>query len=241
MNRRDLLRSTMGAATAAAVAGLVGPSTVAAATAAGRARPSTLRVRIMTYDGVEEVDSIGPAEVFDIARVYFDAKIDVRYVTVDEPRTITMNRGAKIVVEHRWRPADADIVIVPGGGWRDPSAPGTHVEIARGVIPRVLAAADDGRRIIAGVCVGVMLMSAAGLTRNRPCTTHTLAKERLAAEGGLIKKARVVDAGTVVTAGGVTSGIDQALWLVEREFGPDMAVGVEGVLEHERRGVVWRA
>jgi transcriptional regulator GlxA family with amidase domain len=238
MNRRDLLRTTMGAAT---VAGLVGPSTVAAATAAGRSRASTLRVQIMMYDGVEEVDSIGPAEVFDIARVYYDAKIDVKYVTVDEPRVITMNRGAKMVVEHRWRPREADIVIVPGGGWRDPSAPGTHVEIARGVIPRALADAHDGRRIIAGVCVGVMLMSAAGLTKNRPCTTHNLAKERLAAEGGIIKKARVVDAGTVVTAGGVTSGIDEALWLVEREFGPDMAVGVEGVLEHERRGTVWRA
>jgi transcriptional regulator GlxA family with amidase domain len=144
-------------------------------------------------------------------------------------------------VEHRWQPHDADIVIVPGGGWRDPSAPGTHVEIARGVIPRALADAADGRRIIAGVCVGVMLMSAAGLTKNRPCTTHALAKERLAAEGGIIKKARVVDAGTVVTAGGVTSGIDEALWLVEREFGADMTVGVEGVLEHERRGAVWRA
>ena len=240
MNRRELLRSTMGAATAVAVAGLVGPSTVAAAQAAGRGRPGTLRVRILMYDGVEEVDSIGPAEVFDIARVYFDARIDVRYVTVDEPRVITMNRGAKMVVEHRWRAQDADIVVVPGGGWRDPEAPGTHVEIARGVLPRTIADAHDGRRIIAGVCVGVMLMSAAGLTRNRPCTTHALAKERLESEGGIIKKARVVDAGTVVTAGGVTSGIDQALWLVEREFGPDMATGVEGVLEHERRGVVWR-
>lgn len=241
MNRRDLLRSTMGAATAVAVAGLVGPSTVAAAQAAGQRRPDPLRVRILMYDGVEEVDSIGPAEVFDIARVYFDAKLDVKYVTVDEPRTITMNRGAKMVVEHRWHPRDADIVIVPGGGWRDPDAPGTHVEIARGVLPRAIADAHDGRRIIAGVCVGVMLMSAAGLTRNRPCTTHALARERLEAEGGILKKARVVDAGTVVTAGGVTSGIDQALWLVEREFGADMTVGIEGVLEHERRGAVWRA
>ncbi|MGB3441041.1 MAG: DJ-1/PfpI family protein [Actinophytocola sp.] len=241
MKRRDLLRSTMGAATAAAVAGLVGPSTVAAAQAAGQRRPDTLRVRILMYDGVEEVDSIGPAEVFDIARVYFDAKIDVKYVTVDEPRVIPMNRGAKMVVEHRWRSRDADIVIVPGGGWRDPEAPGTHVEIARGVIPRAIAEAHDGRRIIAGVCVGVMLMSAAGLTKDRPCTTHALAKERLEAEGGILKTARVVDAGTVVTAGGVTSGIDEALWLVEREFGPDMAVGVERTLEYERRGTVWRA
>jgi transcriptional regulator GlxA family with amidase domain len=242
MNRRDLLRSTMGAATGAAVAALVGPSTVAAATASGaRREQGTLRVHVLMYDGVEEVDSIGPAEVFDIARVYFDANLSVDYVTVDEPRIITMNRGAKMVVEKRWDPRRADVIIVPGGGWRDPSKPGTHVEIARGVIPRALADARNGRRIFGGVCVGVMLMSAAGLTKNRPCTTHALAKERLAAEGGIVKTARVVDAGDVITAGGVTSGIDEALWILEREFSPDMAVGTERILEHERRGTVWRA
>lgn len=232
----------MGAATATAIAALVGPATVEAAVASGaRQGKGTLRVQILTYDGVEEMDSIGPAEVFDIARVYFDANLTVDYVTVDEPRVITMNRGAKMVVEKRWDPRRADIVIVPGGGWRDPSLPGTHVELARGVIPRALADAADGSRTIAGICVGVMLMSAAGLTKNRPCTTHPFAQERLVAEGGVFKKARVVDDRDVVTAGGVTSGIDQALWLLEREFSPDMAVGTEGVLQHERRGSVWRA
>jgi transcriptional regulator GlxA family with amidase domain len=179
--------------------------------------------------------------VFDVARVYFDANLTVDYVTLDEPRVITMNRGAKMLVEKRWEPRRTDLVIVPGGGWRDPSAPGTHVEIARGVIPRALADAADGRRVIAGVCVGVMLMSAAGLTRNRPCTTHPLAQERLAEEGGILQTARVVDDRDVITAGGVTSGFDQALWLLEREFSPDMAVGTERVLQHERRGTVWRA
>lgn len=241
MNRRELLRSTFGAATAAAVTTLVGPSTMAGATEAARNRPGTLRIQILMYDGVEEADSLGPAEVFDIARGYFGAKLEVKYVTVDEPRTITMNRGTKIVVEHRWNPREADIVVMPGGGWRDPSAPGTHVEIARGVIPRALADAYDGRRIIAGVCVGVMLMSAAGLTKNKPCTTHALAKERLTAEGGLVKTARVVDAGAIVTAGGVTSGIDEGIWLMEREFSPDLAVATERILEYERRGTVWRA
>jgi transcriptional regulator GlxA family with amidase domain len=45
----------------------------------------------------------------------------------------------------------------------------------------------------------------------------------------------------VITAGGVTSGIDEALWILEREFSPDMAVGTERILQHERRGTVWRA
>lgn len=242
MNRRDLLRNSMGMATAAAVASLVGPATVAAATAsADRRGRGTLRVQIITYDGVEEVDSIAPAEVLDVARVYFEADLQVDYVTVDEPRVITMNRGAKMLVEKRWDPRTADIVIVPGGGWRNANAPGTHAEIARGVIPRELAKAADGQRLISGICVGVMLMSAAGLTRNRPCTTHPIAQPQLAEEGGVLKNARVVDDGDIVTAGGVTSGIDEALWLLEREFSPDMAVATEAILQHERRGTVWRA
>jgi len=242
MNRRDLLRSTTVAATAAAVTSLLGSANVAAATAAGQRRArGTLRTHILMYDGVEEMDSIAPAEVFDIARVYFNANLSVEYVTVDEPRIITMNRGAKMLVEGRWDPRRADLVFVPGGGWRDPNAPGTHVEIARGVIPRALADARNGHRIFASVCVGAMLLSAAGLTRGRPCTTHAVARERLAAEGGILKTARVVDDGDIVTAGGVSSGLDEALWLLEREFSPDLAVATERILEYERRGSVWRA
>ena len=54
-------------------------------------------------------------------------------------------------------------------------------------------------------------------------------------------RARVVDAGRLITAGGVTSGLDLALWLVERFAGPAAAVSVEARLEYERRGTVWRA
>ena len=231
----------MGAATAAAVMSVVGPATVHAATAAGRRRAGTLRTQVLMYDGAEELDSIGPAEVFDIARIYFDADLSVDYVTLDEPRIVPLNRGGRMAVAGRWDPARADLVLVPGGGYRDPSAPGTHQEIARGAIPRALAAGRDGKRVFASVCVGAMLLSAAGFLDGRPCTTHALAKEKLAAEGGVLKTARVVDDGDVLTAGGVSSGLDLALWLLEREFGPDMAVATERILEYERRGTVWRA
>jgi transcriptional regulator GlxA family with amidase domain len=231
----------MGAATATAVMSVVGPATVHAATAAGRRRAGTLRTRILLYDGAEELDSIGPAEVFDIAREYFGADLAVDYVTLGEPRVVPLNRGGRLAVTGRWDPAGTDLVVVPGGGWRDPSAPGTHREIASGAIPRALAGSRDGTRIFASVCVGALLLSAAGFLDGRPCTTHALAREKLAGEGGVLKSARVVDDGDVLTAGGVSSGLDLALWLLEREFGPDLAVATERILEYERRGAVWRA
>jgi transcriptional regulator GlxA family with amidase domain len=84
-----------------------------------------------------------------------------------------------------------------------------------------------------------MLLAAAGLTKGRPAITHHSAVEDLRATGAIVIKARVVDDGDIVTAGGVTSGLDLALWLVERYFGSPLADGVARAMEHERRGPIW--
>jgi transcriptional regulator GlxA family with amidase domain len=83
-----------------------------------------------------------------------------------------------------------------------------------------------------------MLLSAAGITRGREATTHHLALEALRDEGAVVIVERVVDDGDLVTSGGVTSGIDMALWLVERHFGVALADAVATRIEHDRRGVV---
>ena len=87
---------------------------------------------------------------------------------------------------------------------------------------------------MASVCTGAMLLAAAGITRGRPATTHAVAREALAAEGADVRHKRVVDDGDLVTAGGVTAGIDMALWLVERHFGSELADGIARGIEHER-------
>jgi transcriptional regulator GlxA family with amidase domain len=114
-------------------------------------------------------------------------------------------------------------------------------EIRRGSLPRALAAATRPGLTVSALCTGVMLLSAAGLTSGRPCTTHHRARADLERQGGVLKNARVVDDGDLVTAGGVTSGLDLALWLVRRELGADAAVGLEEMLEYEARGTVWTA
>ncbi|MEU6866708.1 DJ-1/PfpI family protein [Streptomyces sp. NPDC046876] len=131
------------------------------------------------------------------------------------------------------------MIVVPGGGHARREDPGVWAEIRRGTLPRALQVAPRKGLTVSALCTGVMLLSAAGLTRGRPCTTHHKARPDLEQQGGILKNARVVDDGDLVAAGGITSGLELALWLVRRELGADAGTGVEAMLEYEARGTVW--
>ncbi|MFF7094372.1 DJ-1/PfpI family protein [Streptomyces rubradiris] len=242
MERREFLRRT-----SAAGAATVGAGTLTATVSGTRAAAATtrrtgpLRVDIVMFDGVEELDCIAPYEVFSAAAMHSANGVEVRYVTTGRPRLIRCGYGTGIQVKHRWAPRETDLVVVPGGGYAHRDGPGVWAEIDDGTLPRALAAAPRKGLTISSLCTGAVLLSAAGLTRGRPCTTHHGAKAYLAEHGGLVKNARVVDDGDLVTAGGITSGLELGLWLVKRELGPDAATGVETMLEYEARGTVWQA
>jgi transcriptional regulator GlxA family with amidase domain len=108
-------------------------------------------------------------------------------------------------------------------------------------MPAAIAAAHRSGAVVATICTGAMLATAAGLTKGRPGVTHHGALDDLRAAGAQVVEARVVDDGDLVTAGGVTSGIDMALWLVERHFGAELADTVAAEIEHPRHGEVWRS
>ncbi|MET8817812.1 DJ-1/PfpI family protein [Streptomyces rochei] len=239
MNRRTLLHATTALGAATLTAG-----TATRADAAPAARPAhnpPLRVHVVMFDGVEELDFTAPYEVFSASGHFADRDVDVRYVSLDGPRTVQAAYGTGLRVDHGWAPRDADLLVVPGGGYARREDPGVWAEIRRGSLPRALAAATRPGLTVSALCTGVMLLSAAGLTSGRPCTTHHRARADLEKQGGVLKNARVVDDGDLVTAGGVTSGLDLALWLVRRELGADAAVGLEEMLEYEARGTVWAA
>ncbi|MEV5320937.1 DJ-1/PfpI family protein [Streptomyces sp. NPDC052687] len=239
MNRRTLLHAgtALGAATLTAGAA----TRAAAAPAAAPRRDRPLRVHVVMFDGVEELDFSAPYEVFSASGYFADREVEVRCVTLDGPRTVQAAYGTRLRVDHGWAPGEADLLVVPGGGYARREDPGVWAEIRRGSLPRALAAATRPGLTVSALCTGVMLLSAAGLTRGRPCTTHHRARADLEQQGGVLKNARVVDDGDLVTAGGVTSGLDLALWLVRRELGADAAVGLEQMLEYEARGTVWTA
>ncbi|WP_084145391.1 DJ-1/PfpI family protein [Amycolatopsis jejuensis] len=198
-----------------------------------------LRVQVVLFDGVEEQDFTGPYEVFSAAGMHSERGTEVSYVRVDGPGVVRASYGTKVEVEHGWSPDEADILVVPGGGYGRRQGPGIWAEIDRRVLPDALAASAREGLTLASVCTGSIVLGAAGLVRGRPCTTHHRAIDTLVEQGGVLKNARVVDDGSLVTAGGITSGLDLGLWLVNRELGSDAAAGVESMLEYQARGSVW--
>jgi transcriptional regulator GlxA family with amidase domain len=194
---------------------------------------------VLVYDGFESLDAFGPFEVL-AAGADRGPGFDVSLVSVDPTDSVTSGDGATVVPAGTVAAADPDLLVVPGGGWNDRADTGAWAEAERGVVPDMLADRAAAGTTVAGVCSGGMLLARAGLLDGRPAVTHRGALDDLEATGADVVRARVVDAGDVLTAGGVTSGLDLALYLLDREFGSPLAVEVEGYLEYERRGTVYR-
>jgi transcriptional regulator GlxA family with amidase domain len=187
------------------------------------------RIQIVVYDGFDELDAIGPFEVLRAAE-RAGAPLRTRWVAAAPCGSVTSGHGLRIAVDGvlAGEAGDCDWVLVPGGAWTDPSIPGCGAEIRRGALPRRLAELRAKGVGMAAVCTGTMLLAAAGITRGRRAITHHVALEALAASGAEGVRARVVDDGDLITAGGVTSGLDLALHMVGR-FAGDEAARVGGV------------
>jgi transcriptional regulator GlxA family with amidase domain len=200
-----------------------------------RATIGRMQIDIIIFDGFDELDALGPYEVLRTAET-LGADLHAELVGARGAGTITASFGTRLTVD-RGPSETADLVLVPGGGWLNPG-PGARVEAERGDLPALLARAHERGAAVGSVCTGAMLLAAAGLVQGRPATTHHTAIEDLRAAGAtIVDGARVVDDGDVITAGGVTSGLDLALWLVEREAGVDIAEQVARDKEYERRGI----
>jgi transcriptional regulator GlxA family with amidase domain len=197
-----------------------------------------MNYQILIFDGFDELDALAPYEVLQNART---AGAQVELVSADGAAEVVANHGLKVRPTGRLNLQQApDIVIVPGGGWVGHLPKGVRAEVERGVIPKALQSLHQSGTTLASVCTGAMLLAAAGILKGRPAITHHSAIVDLEAAGAEIVRARVVDDGDVLTAGGVTSGLDLALWLVERFYGPQVAHKIETQMEYERRGTVWR-
>lgn len=190
-----------------------------------------MKIDIAVFDGMDELDAVGPLEVLR------RADFDVLLVTREPVDFVTCANGLRIVPDGLPREA-AEILIFPGGGWSARSAAGVRAEVdGRRWVPLIESALARGT-ILASVCTGAMILASAGVLANRRATTHHGALDDLEASGAVVLAQRVVDDGDRITSGGVTSGIDLGLWLVERFAGAQHADRIAQALEYPRKRLV---
>jgi transcriptional regulator GlxA family with amidase domain len=208
-----------------------------------------VHIQIALFDGFDPLDALGPYEVLWAASLFTEEPVSVELASVDGPRSVPSGSGLFLDTNAQLNPAVADVIVVPGAAGR---VGGEDEETAEGTIPVLLSrtlatglpevlrtALGSERTTVACVCGGTLIPAMAGLIEGRPAVTHHLGMDLLDATGVRAIKARIVDDGNLISAGGVTSGLDLGLYVVERFIGPRIAHAVEDLFEFERRGVVW--
>ncbi|HLI56171.1 MAG TPA: DJ-1/PfpI family protein [Actinomycetota bacterium] len=191
-----------------------------------------ITIDIAVFDGVDELDAVGPLEVLRRA-ARAGSPFEVRLVTAGKRLEVTGASGLRLRAD---APAGYPprVLVMPGGGWVLRSDTGAWGEAQRGTWVDVVRATAKTGSLLAGVCTGTMILAGAGIVGSRRAATHHAARADLEASGATVLGDRVVDDGDLVTSGGVTSGIDLALWLVERLAGRDLADQVAEDLEYLR-------
>ena len=190
-----------------------------------------MRIGIIIYDGFDELDAIGPLEVFRVA-ASFGADLQADLVTREPQAIVTASHGVGIVPDCCYSAGAFQALLVTGGRWLDRTGQGAWTQVQQGDwLPLLEAEADAGTTMLS-VCTGAMLLAHAGVIGTRRAATHASARQDLAGTGAEVVDERVVDVGSLITCGGVTSGLDLALHLVEREFGEQLAQQVRRRLEY---------
>jgi transcriptional regulator GlxA family with amidase domain len=193
------------------------------------------QVQILIYNGIDELDAIAPFEILAVAGFAVDL------VTLDRTWSIRTSHGISIHPHGVLAPAP-DLLVVPGGAWMSRAPQGAWAEVQRSILPAAIAERHAAGSVIAGVCTGVMLLAASGMLRGRRAVTHRVALEELRKSGAEVHpEMRVVDDGDVLSAGGVTSAIDLALHIVERERGEEAASVGARRIEYEPNGPILAA
>ena len=198
------------------------------------------RVAIALYDGFDELDGVGPYEVLRNVASH-GVSLSVRLCTLGSADEVRASHGLCVVPDASLAESDPDSLVIPGGGWNDRSEAGARAEVSKGTLPDAISAHHDSGGLVASVCTGGMIVAATGLLDGRPAITHHGAIDDLRERGADVIDARVVDDGDLLTAGGVTSGIDLALYLVERIAGEELTNEVAREMEYERAADVYRA
>jgi transcriptional regulator GlxA family with amidase domain len=180
---------------------------------------------VLLFDDAEELDYVGPWEVFTMARMEGD-----KVVTIAEGSDpIRSAKGLRVIPDHTFADAPKlDVLVVPGGE-------GSRNEAQRPEVLEWVKSTAADCQWVTSVCTGAEVLHSAGLLAGRRATTHWAYIDRLRELGDatMLEDIRYVRDGNVVTAAGVSAGIDMGLTLAARIAGDDFAQAVQLGIEYD--------
>jgi transcriptional regulator GlxA family with amidase domain len=183
-----------------------------------------VQIAILLYPGVTALDAIGPYEV-----LRFIPGSELRFIS-GEPGPIVTDAGVLVLgATHTYDETPApDIVLVPG------SEANTTTAMADGDLLKWLNRAHQTSRHTLSVCSGALILGAAGILKGHPATTHWIAQSVLPSFGAEPQRdKRIVKSGKIITAAGVSAGIDLALCVVEEICGRERAEIIQLLIEYD--------
>jgi transcriptional regulator GlxA family with amidase domain len=189
-----------------------------------------VNVGVALFDGAEELDWAGPWEVLAAwAEQWPDDGVHV-FTLAREDRPATCAKGLRVLPDETWETAPPlDVLVYPGGR-------GTRRELQDEAVLDWIRGLAAGETVVASVCTGSLVLAAAGLLDGKPATTHWGSLEVLPTLGHEIEVRpddRFVDNGSILTAAGVSAGIDMALHLVARLHSTERAREVRRYIQYD--------
>jgi transcriptional regulator GlxA family with amidase domain len=183
---------------------------------------------LLVFDEAEELDFCGPWEVFTASSMLRD--FSDRVVLISEhPGIVRCGKGMRVIPDHTLADAPPlDLLLVPGGY-------GTRREVSNAKLISWIAAVSATVTWVTGVCTGALLLHEAGVARGRRVATHHAFEDTLQARGDVtvVRDARYVVDGNLVTSQGVSAGIDMALWVTGQIYGRDHARAVRRYIQYD--------
>jgi cyclohexyl-isocyanide hydratase len=183
--------------------------------------PAPFRIGLLLFPDITQLDLTGPYEVFTkLPR----AEVRLVWKSLDPVRA---GGGMRLVPDTTFAGCpQLDLLCVPGGA-------GINALLTDAETLGFIRAQAASARFVTSVCTGALVLGAAGLLRGRRATTHWMSHDMLAAFGAVPVADRVVIDGGIVTGGGVTAGIDFALYIAALVAGEDVARAIQLGLEYD--------
>ena len=188
----------------------------------------TIKVAVLIYNGVEPVDMNGPIDVFLKANSYNNNRYEI--YTVAATMDSISSEGKVVTITPQYditNCPEPDLIVIPGI---------IDLEVDPSMIAWIKQMGEKGKKIMS-VCIGLYTLAKTGLLSGMQATTHYLAIDDVHKQYPdihLIKNVRVVMDENIISTGGITSGIDGALYIVEEYDGAIVAQQTADVMVYNR-------